>query len=480
MYGTRARLAAIAIAMAPALLAPPTAASVELPPDPTGLLASDNVSLVTTLAEPGVIGANFRDGFMFVTTVSGVIVYDVSDPMAPVEVGRLALPHFENEDVDLGGDILLVSNDAAESYGLLHVIDISDPTNPTLRSTYDTGNDAVTTQFFGGPAHTTSCINDCTFAWMTDAGGYRIIDLRDPDNPVSLGKQPSPAGGSLGITHDMQVDEDNIAWTVGFGGTAAFQIPDDYAGEVLTPFASTADDAQSGYAQTFGLDDGSGVNDYIHHNSMRLLNSDTLYVTEEDYNRPGCRGAGSFQRWHVPSLETGHPGNGQGHIKGSGKGHLDDGGLVPTGDDLVFQDLWVTELLADTASPAAVCSAHYFDIRDGLVAQGWYEQGLRLLDVTGDEIRQVGFWVPPTAATWAAYFPPTDATGTVVYALDATHGIDVLSIDLGTAGVAGAPTVVAPIRDAWRTVAPATSPGVFGFACRLSPALALATDTSLG
>ena len=52
---------------------------------------------------------------MYVTTVTGLTTYDISDPANPQEIGRLALPHFENEDVDLGGDILLISNDAAES-----------------------------------------------------------------------------------------------------------------------------------------------------------------------------------------------------------------------------------------------------------------------------------------------------------------------------------------------------------------------------
>jgi len=419
------------------------------PTDPTGVLASDNMELLTSLPEPGAIGAHFRDEFMFVTSVSGLSVYDVSDAVAPVEVGRLPLPHFENEDVDLGGDILLISNDAAESYGMLYVIDISDPTAPALRSMYDTGQTVVTGATLGGPGHTTSCINDCQFAWMTEPGGYLVIDLRDPDAPVAIGHQPTPAGGSLGITHDVQVDADNIAWTVGFGGTAAFQVPADYAGEELQPLLTTGDAAQSRYAESFGTDDGSGVNDYIHHNSLRPAGSDTVYITEEDYNRPGCRGAGSFQRWQLPMAEDA------------------DGVMRPTGEDLAFRDLWVTELLAETAAPAAMCSAHYFDIRDGLVAQGWYEQGLRLLDVSGDQIRQVGFWVPPTAMTWAAYFPPTDATGQVVYAFDATHGIDVLRIDLGDGGVAGAATVVAPIREQWWLTGPAAAPGPFGYACRL-------------
>jgi hypothetical protein len=67
---------------------------------------------------------------MFVTGSAGLTTFDISDPASPEPLGALPLPHFENEDVDLGGNILLISNDAAESTGILYVIDISDPATP--------------------------------------------------------------------------------------------------------------------------------------------------------------------------------------------------------------------------------------------------------------------------------------------------------------------------------------------------------------
>jgi FAD-dependent urate hydroxylase len=63
-----------------------------------------------------------------------------------------------------------------------------------------------------------------------------------------------------------------------------------------------------------------------------------------------------------------------------------------------------------------LCSAHYFDVRDGLVAQAWYESGTRFLDVSDpSNIRQVGYWIPAKNVTWSAYYPPTDPTGQIVY-----------------------------------------------------------------
>jgi hypothetical protein len=134
--------------------------------EPTGLLASDNVSLVTTIPVPGVIGARLQGDVMYVTGTAGLRTFDISNPASPQPLGTLPLPHFENEDVDLGGDILLISNDAAESTGILYVIDISDPASPSLLSTMQMGGDPVQ----GGPGHTASCVKGCSFAWVTDGG----------------------------------------------------------------------------------------------------------------------------------------------------------------------------------------------------------------------------------------------------------------------------------------------------------------------
>jgi hypothetical protein len=421
--------------------------------DPTGLIASDNIAIHTVLPGPAAIGARFRGNYMYVTTSAGLTIYDITDPIAPAEIGRLPLPHFENEDVDLGGDILLISNDAAESYGILHVIDISDPAAPELVASHDMGGNPAgpvvdAADFFGvvpdqmNPGHTASCILDCAFAWVTDAGGMRIIDLRDPASPARLGNFSTPAAGSLGITHDVQMDENGIAWISGYGGVAGYQIPADYAEGVTGAAApggagvnayhqsllvtATDPSGHSRYGDTFGLDDGSTYNDFILHNSRRLKDSDVVYVTEEDYSRPGCNGAGSFETWRLPMREeTDAEGN---VIK------------VITGEPMTPLDKWETEMLAqdDSASalhPTAMCSAHYFDVRQNVVAQGWYEQGLRLLDVSDPaDIRQVGYFIPPNGESWASYFAPTDPAGRVFYLLDASLGVVVLEYDRPTDG----------------------------------------------
>ena len=147
-----------------------------------------------------------------------------------------------------------------------------------------------------------------------------------------------------------------------------------------------------------------------------------LAVTEEDYLRPGCEGQGSLQTWQISDAR-----NSDGSIK------------------LELLDLWTTELnelLAGKGrSPATVnCSAHWFDEDRGLLAQGWYDQGVRFLDISNPrDIRQVGYYAT-AGSFWAAYFAPTDPAREIVYGLDTLGGIDVLRIDRsGAMGTVAAP-----------------------------------------
>lgn len=436
----------LALAVVPAGAQQPS-----LPSPPPGTAASDNVTFLQTIPEPGVIGARFRDGIMYVTSTSGLTTWNVSDPANPVSLGRLALPHFENEDVEIGGNILLISNDAAESRGVLYVVDITDPAKPALKSQLDMGGYAG----IGGPGHTASCVADCRYAWVSDGGGIKVIDLTDPADPKDLGTAGVATGGL--VVHDVQRDGDGLYWIAGFDGTAAYRIPADYTGTkdgaawLGELVVRTDKSGESRYDQTFGLDDGSTYNDYIHHNSMRRAGSDVVYITEEDYTRPQCKGAGSFQTWRLPVDKHGQP----------------------TGEDMTPIDQWSTEYNGEDTPTTAMCSAHYFDEHKGLVAQAWYQQGVRFLDVKGAEIRQVGYFITPTNLDWAAYFVPTDKTGQTVYVLDNTAGIHVLRIDRPNnpkkmADAEPMPTVVAPVLPSFsRLAVPVTPSPTWGFACPL-------------
>jgi uncharacterized repeat protein (TIGR01451 family) len=400
-------LIALTAALVAALAAAP--ASAQVPPPPGS--KSANVTALTTLPESNGISANFKGNVMYLSTSRGLAIYDITKPESPQRLSFFPLPNFENEDVDTNGDILLISNDPSEGKGILYVVDVRDPRNPAILSTLDTG----LIDSFGllpyGTGHTASCIQNCRYAYLAGtARGVDIADLTDPAHPKLVGSFAAPE--ATGITsHDVQVDSEGLAWIVGYNGTAAYDTTDALHPKLVY---RTDDTAKSRYVDE-PTNDGKSLNDFIHHNSMRMNNgelasppagadpnaeSDTVLVTEEDYTRPTCEGAGQFETWRIGA-----------------------GGVLHNLDSFVIEV---------DPSRTTLCSAHYFDERGGLVSQGWYEGGTRFLDVTNpSDIKQVGYWIPNKNVTWSSYFAPTDPTGSIVYSIDTTRGVDVIKIDRG-------------------------------------------------
>jgi hypothetical protein len=371
------------------------------------VLESDNVRTVGKLPDAtGAIGARFSpDGrTMYVTSATGLGIYDVTVAERPLLLSRLPLPHFENEDVDVGRDTVVITNDPSfTAVGNIYLIDVRNPRLPVIRSVLNTslaglaGNDT-------GNGHIANCIQGCDYLYTTGTSeGLSIYDIRDLDAPRFVKTLAIPGGG---FTHDVDVDPTGIAWVTGEDGTFGFDVTDPLNPRLVMRSDETVTNTGGGLP----TDDGSGPLDFLHHNSLRISKR-VLAVTEEDYLKPGCEGQGSVQTWGI-SRDT--------NSDGSRK--------------LVLLDQWTTELnelaTLEGRSPATGnCSAHWFDESRGLLAQGWYDQGVRFLDVSDPRnIRQVGFHA--TQGTfWGAYFAPTDPRGETVYALDVTSGIDVLHID---------------------------------------------------
>ena len=172
-----------------------------------------------------------------------------------------------------------------------------------------------------------------------------------------------------------------------------------------------------------------------------------LLITEEDYVDTdevppgGCRGQGKFETWSLASMTV--------------------GGITPL-------DTWMTELnSSDSKATASVnCSSHWFDESGGIAAVGWYEQGTRFLDVSDPRnIRQVGYYLPASGSTWAAYWSPTDPSRRIVYTADAYLGVQVLRVDR-TSDPHGMPKLAAPMPSAWFSSTAAYLPSrTWGFSC---------------
>jgi LVIVD repeat len=395
----------------------PAAAQVADPP----LATSSNVQLLDHI--PGsAAGMNFKGHYAYVTGWAGVTVLDISNAAQPKLAGALPLPHFENEDVDLCGNTLIVVNDReVEDLGsVMYVVSIANPTTPVIQAVLPLG----LTGSGRGSGHIANFVkSDCTQVWVDGGELVEVVDLTIPSAPRSLGKFESAASLSdaFKVSHDTEFDKSTgTVWNVGGGGAAGYKLTANPLKPQLLATTGTAGRNPSPY------------NDFILHNSQRR--GKTLLVTEEDYidtdETPpgGCRGQGKFETWDLSRLSK--------------------GAITPQGT-------WETELngmftsgAVDSKAPVTVnCSSHWFDAKNGVAAVGWYEQGVRFLDYRNPaQITQVGYYIPAAGSTWAAYWSPTDPNGEVAYTADAYRGVDVLKIQDG--GLTDK-KVKAPVRNEW-------------------------------
>ncbi len=418
------------------------------------ILGSPNVDVVTTLPGTAAISGVFSRTapYFYVSGVDSLTVLDVTNPKAPTIAGKLVNAVFENEAMTLGerreadGSIrrfVLVGNDLVQAGtgglgrigGLeLIVVNVTYPTSPEIIGrTPRTAPEAASTS-----THTVACMDAaCSIAYTAgEDGKFSIIDLTDLTKPKQIGEAPSPAAKPnpvfrSGAGHHWNVDGAGVAFHAGSGGTAAFDISDP-----RKPLALTATNAQGTAAP---------YNDFIHHNSQRpnarafsagrpasVVNGNVALITEEDYFNDGeelaCNEAGTFQTWEVKDLD------GAAYRARNPKLEPNQGTMVPL--DIINP---VVEGGGGLSAPAgAFCSAHWFDYhQSGIVAQGYYQQGLRLIDVRDPRnLKQFGFFTAGATQVWDAYWAPerkADGTATgrksnLVYTVDAGRGVDVYEV----------------------------------------------------
>ena len=497
-------------------------------------LLSSGVELLMNVPAALAISATFDPNreYLYQSTLRGIDVYDVSVPERPRLVGSEVMSFFQNEAVSMGvansredgttfvtvgldlygAGIMESGPDAQVSGSHVYIVDVTDPTNPTLRSE---GSASTST-------HTITCVDEaCEYAYT--AGNDRefsILDLTDLDDPKELKTVESAFGG-----HDWDQDGAGVMWQVGWNGAAAWDVTDptnptllnttdefgthpDWNNFILhntirpnaTIFGdeNTKDSTRPDHAGVPGRPDHAGSGRPDHAGStvpsvdpdrelpeFHVDRGNVLLATEEDYIDPTCEDEGNFETWGVDTLDPDEVAAATGSL-----GKVDGGTITPLGQ-------WNTELF-DTGidTPAgAFCSAHYFDYhQSGIVAQGFYQQGLRLLDVDDPtDIRQVGYWVPQASEVWSAYWVPErdedghvvrTATGDIaktdiVYTSDLVRGIDVLRVTGTDEPTEQREMVTAPVFEHWLqpdvTNAARAQGSAFGFACPL-PSLAGSQD----
>ena len=266
-------------------------------------------------------------------------------------------------------------------------------------------------------------------------------------NPVDLFRRD----GVTAYSHDVQVDDDGIAWVSGDGGTRGYYTdgrqwdPVERRYRKATPLEPVPY-AGGGIPRSVTNDDTGG----FEHNAERPVGRDAprgddryrkgelLLMTEEDFGpaAEGCRNQGQFT---IASLKGSY--NGEAwkstpanpfrlQVVGKWSPFAQEGSRPAAGP---FPPL------------ANFCSAHYFDVDDSLVTYAWYGEGTRFLDISNPaNPRQVAYWRPANGIVWASY----NYKG-YIYTADRTRGVDVLRLTGGAkAAAASKREVVAPAPSA--------------------------------
>lgn len=425
----------------------------------TPVTNSPNVELIDqNPGTAGISGVFSRTApYFYSSGLDQFIVWDVSNPRNPERVGTLPNVLFQNEAMTMGERVeggkirrfALIGNDmyqvSAGSGGIqrgrigggeLIVVEVTDPTNPQIIGrTPSTGTGSVNTS-----THTVACMNaSCSVAYSAgDSGKFSVIDLTDLTKPKQVKELPSPASKpnpvfTVGSGHHWGIDGAGVAFHTGSGGAAAFDISDP-----MNPQALNGTDANG---------TKTPYNDFIQHNSQRpnarafepgakplsVANGNVALIAEEDYANDGdelsCDRAGTFQTWEVPSLDGGA------YRAANPRLDANKGSIKPL--DTINPP---NEGGGGLTTPAGgFCSAHWFDFhQSGVVAQGFYQQGLRLINTRNPrDLKQEGFFTGGGTETWDAYWvPQRNKDGTVrpgykqniVYTTDAVRGLDVFEV----------------------------------------------------
>ncbi len=356
-------------------------------PGPHGT-TSDNVEHVGYLPfDAGTAtGASFfskgKDRYMVVTSWRDFAIYNVNDPVHPVEESRVPFGfEFENEDVSTNGRIMLFSESLPRN--ILHIWDIEDVTNPVQIG-----------QLPGAGQHTTSCILDCKWAYGSSGA---ISDLRNPAKPVLMKEK----------------------WNDGLTGGNYHDVTEVAPGLVI-----------SASQPVFFLDARKDPR-----KPKLLAISEPNEQVGEAPVHSNLWPRNAKDKFMLVSGESWSPSNGRAQCtedKNQGFSTWDATRWKKT-KTFTRIDVWKGYNGTITDGGSAInapfgCSSHWFDTHPkwkngGLAAVAWYSNGTRILRVNSKgKIDEAGWFLPNGGGTSAAYW----ADNKIIYAVDYQRGIDIL------------------------------------------------------
>lgn len=361
------KLGMVAIA---SLLALTSTSLARVAPSTAAFRSSSNIELVRTVEVKGGTGGGRVIGdFFYVSTATGMHIYDISDPLKPRRLGHLGKPpkyptlFAAQEDPDTNGEIYL-----SDRNGGLQVVDVRDVRRPTVVGET------------GGYQHTWSCISHCDYAYGADGA---IVNVRKPNGPKLVGNWQDRTG--IAGAHDVTPVTEDLAVV----STTPLSVID--VSRPLRPSVIATGTAES---------DG-----FAHGNLWPRKGKDRFLILGTE-NAFYCNAEPAF----ITTFDT--------------RGWRESGELRPV------DEYRVPDLDPNRSTPVNTLCGHWFDAAPsfhdgGLLAAAWYEDGMRLLDIDGrGRIEEVGYYIRDNAASSAAYW----VTEEIVYLTDYQNGFDILRV----------------------------------------------------
>ena len=379
-------------------------------------------------ADPGMPG--IQRTFAFAGSYyDGIDVIDVTDPANAEKVanydcgvgqgdvqilrrdGRVYVVYAQDDGYDLYKDSACFKEakalgfDPNKDAGGSYIIDFTDPYHPALVSFF-----AIAEGDSGLGSHNTTIHPSGRYIYNSNADlitnllpAIEIVDISDLRAPNVVGELALATFPGLGTeSHDISFSADGRR-----GYVAALS-----HGEIL----DTTDPANPKSIATI-IDPAINV---WHQAEEVTIDGRSFLIAEDEF--AGAEGTGTCPSGgiHVYDLSD------ETNPAKVGMFNVDQVGIAP-GNDVENQYL-------------ARCTAHVFQIhRDAkLLVMGWYNAGVRILDLSkleairvgdianvGDGIHQLGYYTFPDSDTWAAKTTKADRGGFYFFGNDKRRGLDV-------------------------------------------------------
>ncbi|HTE59651.1 MAG TPA: hypothetical protein VK631_04825 [Solirubrobacteraceae bacterium] len=289
---------------------------------------------------------------------------------------------------------------------------------------------------------------DPNYVFERSVGNGRPIWVTDLTNPArpEVSDQPVDLWRNDGYTdysHDVDEDEQGIAWVSGRGGIRGYATsgwhrdPYQNRSRNATPFDPilVAGGGVAGTSQPVMLMHNSGRPPDGAVRASGVKKDNVLVGTEEEFQT--CSESGRIITSDLTDSWGGEPAQRSTLTKPYRMTMLDS-----------FHPILDT---TETAPPNLGCSAHYFEIEGSTLGAGWYGLGLRLLDISNArDIRQVGYYrvtataTEPGSNSWDMAFRTDRRKGDLIYLFDMNRGVEVLRLKKGAYQSRTMKSVVAP------------------------------------